>query len=142
MIQAEKGDRVKIHYRGKLTDGTVFDICTERDPLELTLGRNEAIEGLEEAVVGMKPGSRKTVRIPPAKAFGDREEQRVVVVGHADLPEWLEPEVGQVLRSREPGGGSMLVSVVDVAGDSVTVDTNHPLAGEEIILEIGLAEIV
>lgn len=141
MARVKDGDKVKVHYTGKLEDGTVFDSSREGDPSEFTVGRNQVIGGFDEAVVGMEPGQTKTTKIPPHKAFGERDESRVVEVGRKDLPEGLEPHVGQVLRSRRADGRTDLVKVTEVGDEKVTIDANHPLAGHELTLEVELVAI-
>ncbi len=140
MAEARKGDVVRIHYTGKLDDGSVFDSSGNGDPIEVPLGDRAVIEGLEEAVIGMKPGESKVARVPPKKAFGERREERLVQVDRGTLPDWLTPEKGQLLKTKEPGGGRVY-RIAGVEEDRVTIDANHPLAGREIILELELVEI-
>jgi peptidylprolyl isomerase len=141
VAQVKSGDKVKVHYTGKLEDGTVFDSSRKEEPAEFTVGQKQVIGGLDEAVVGMAPGETKTAKIPPAKAFGERDESRVVQVARIDLPEGLEPQIGQVLRSRRSDGRTDLVKVTKVGDEKVTIDANHPLAGHEVTLEVELVAI-
>ncbi|MBD3347805.1 MAG: peptidylprolyl isomerase [Candidatus Eisenbacteria bacterium] len=141
MAKVESGDKVKVHYTGKLEDGTVFDTSRDGDPAEFTVGENEVIEGLEEAVVGMQPGETKTAHVKPEQAFGEWNSGRVVEIDRINLPEGLDPEIGQILRSRDPSGETRLVKVVDVEQDKVKLDANHPLAGKELTIELELVGI-
>lgn len=142
MVQAKFGDTVKVHYTGKLDDGTVFDSSTDRDPLEFTIGDGMIIPGFEQAVVGMTPGDVKTELIPTDQAYGPHLEEMVVVVDRQQMPPDLEPEVGQQLQIQQPTGQVIPVVVTDVSAAAVTLDANHPLAGEDLTFDIRLVEIV
>ena len=142
MAQAKPGDTVKVHYTGKLEDGTVFDTSTDRDPLQFTIGERKIIPGFEQAVVGMNPGESKTIKVPMDEAYGPHREEMVMVVDRNQLPVDLIPEVGQQLQSRQPDGQTMVVTVIGVSESSVTVDANHPLAGKDLTFDIQLVEIV
>ncbi|MDZ7645427.1 MAG: peptidylprolyl isomerase [Woeseiaceae bacterium] len=142
MTQAKDGDSVRIHYTGKLQDGTEFDSSSGRDPLEFKLGEGQIIPGLEKAVVGMDKGEDKTVTVEPAEAYGDRHEQLVQQVPKSALPEDIEPSVGMQLQSQTPDGQAMPLVVTEVSDDAITVDANHPLAGQTLNFEIKLVEIV
>ena len=95
MTEAKSGDNVKVHYTGKLDDGTVFDTSVERDPLEFTVGEGKLIPDFEKAVVGMNPGETKTIQIPSENAYGPHREEMMMVVDRSQFPKELEPEVGQ-----------------------------------------------
>lgn len=142
MVQAKSGDTVKIHYTGKLDDGTVFDSSINRDPLEFTLDQGQVIPGFEQAVVGMSPGESKTQKIPVDQAYGPYREDMVIQVSKEMLPPDLQPEVGQQLQVQQPTGQAIPVIVTDVSNGQVTLDANHPLAGENLTFDIELVEIV
>ena len=142
MAEARNGDKVKVHYTGKLEDGTVFDSSVDREPLELTLGEGMVIAGFEKAVVGMNPGESKNIRIPADKVFGQYREEMVVVVNQKEFPENIKPRVGLQLDVIREDGQTFPVTVIDVSNESVTLDANHPLAGEDLIVDIQLIEIV
>jgi peptidylprolyl isomerase len=142
MAQAKDGDTVKVHYTGKLQDGTVFDTSEEREPLEFTIGNGQVIPGFETAVAGMEPNETKTASIPADKAYGPRREEMMLEVERTHFPDDLKPEVGQQLQMRRPDGQVFVVAVSDVSEESVTLDANHPLAGEDLTFEITLVEIV
>jgi peptidylprolyl isomerase len=141
MAEAKNGDTVKVHYTGKLEDGTVFDSSAGREPIEFTLGERQVITGFEEAVVGMTPGESKTATVTPEEAYGPRYDEMVVVIGRQELPEHLDPKVGQRLQIRQPEGRMISVTVTDVSEANVTLDGNHPLAGRDLTFEIELVEI-
>ena len=95
MAQAQDGDTVKVHYTGKLDDGTVFDSSVDQDPLEFTLGDDQLIPGFESAVIGMNAAESKTVKIAAAEAYGPHQEEMVLVVERAEFPDDIDPKVGE-----------------------------------------------
>lgn len=142
MVQAKPGDTVKIHYTGKLDDGTVFDSSANREPLEFTLSGGQVIPGFEKAVVGMAPGESKTEKIPMEQAYGPYRQEMVIQVNREQLPPDLDPEVGLQLQIQQPNGQAIPVLVTEVTNGQVTLDANHPLAGEDLTFDIELVEIV
>ncbi len=142
MAQAKNGDTVKVHYTGKLNDGTVFDTSTDRDPLQFTIGQGQVIPGFEQAVVGMNSGESKTTKVSADKAYGPHRKEMVLVIERSQLPVDLKPKVGQQLQSRQADGRTIRVMVTDVSESSVTLDANHPLAGKDLTFDIQLVEIV
>ena len=142
MAQAKYGDTVKVHYTGKLDDGTVFDASVNGDPLQFTIGSGQIIPGFEQAVVGMNPGESKTVKIPAEDAYGQRREDLVLEIEKSQLPEGLKPEVGLQLQSRQPDGRIVVLTIADMTESHVTLDANHPLAGKDLTFEIQLVEII
>ena len=141
MTQAKTGDTVKVHYTGKLEDGTPFDSSLDKDPLEFTLGEGRIIPGFEQAVLGMNPGDSKTVDIPANSAYGPYRDDWVMVVEREQIPAEINPQVGQQLQVRQ-GEQEYVVQITDVSGSEVTLDRNHPLAGEDLTFDIELMEIV
>lgn len=165
MAKAVKGSRVRIHFTGTLEDGTVFDTtletggcnddacsddscsddacgCGETGPMDLVLGNGDFFPQVEEAVIGMAPGDKKTLTIPFADAFGDYDEERVFSIARSEFPSDLDPDVDQNLELIGDDGESMIVTVVEVDAESVVLDANHPLAGEDLNFEIELVEIL
>ena len=142
MRPATHGDTVTVHYRGRLHDGSVFDASFEREPLQFTIGGGQVIPGFEEAVVGMKPGDSKTTELPVEKAFGPYLEERVVEVPKNKFARWdPEPTVGERVPIPQSDGSPIDVTVTAVTESKVTVDFNHPLAGEELTIDIELVDI-
>ena len=141
MSQAKNGDTVKIHYTGTLDDGTEFDSSAGRDPLEFQLGGGQVIPGFDNAVEGMTVGDSKSVRIEPDEAYGQRHEQLIQDVERSALPEDLAPEVGMALQSQSPDGRVMMLTITAVSEDTITVDGNHPLAGQALSFDIELVAI-
>jgi peptidylprolyl isomerase len=142
MAQAKHGDTVKVHYTGKLEDGTVFDTSINRDPLQFTIGEGQIIPGFEQAVVGMNPGESKTTKVLADKAYGPHYKERVLLARRNQFPVDLKPEVGQKLQIRRTDGQTSVVTVTEVSESSVTLDANHPLAGKDLTFDIQLIEIV
>ncbi len=140
MAKAQEGNKVKIHYTGKYEDGTVFDSSREREPLEFTIGDGSTIAGFEESASGMAVGETKSVTLAPEKAFGEHEEGMVQTVERSQLPDDLELEVGIGLEVTSPEGQTYMVRIVKLDDESVTLDGNHPLAGETLNFDIELVE--
>jgi len=141
MTQAKQGDTVKIHYTGKLHDGTVFDTSDGRDPLSFTIGGGQVIPGFEEAVLGMAKDEKKNVTIPPEKAYGPRNEEMVINVPRDQVPPDINPETGQRLQMQGPNEQMIIVQITEVTEESITLDANPPLAGKDLIFDIELVEI-
>ncbi|MGB8646588.1 MAG: peptidylprolyl isomerase [Anaerolineae bacterium] len=138
---AKNGDLVKVHYTGKLNDGTVFDSSVGREPLEFTLGEGQVIPGFESAVEGMNTGENKTTQIPSEEAYGPHYPEMVLVVPRNQFPLDVDPKVGDQLQLRQPDGQSFVVNVTETTPEAVTLDANHPLAGKDLNFDIQLVEI-
>lgn len=141
MTRAKIGDTVRVHYMGKLDDGTVFDTTMTHEPVEFTIGTRQVIPGFEQAVIGLEPGESVTVRVPALKAFGAYRPEMVQSVHPSQLPNGLEPEVGQQLQIPRSDGNPFLVRVTEVSDASITLDANHPLAGQDLTFNVRLVEI-
>lgn len=142
MSAAKSGDTVRIHYTGKLEDGTQFDSSESRDPLEFALGGGQVIPGFDSAVEGMAVGDKKSVTIQPEEAYGPRHDQLIQDVPRKQLPDDMTPEVGMELQAQNETGEVMRFAVTAVDDDAITVDGNHPLAGKALSFDIELVEIV
>lgn len=142
MAEAKQGDTVKIHYTGKLEDGTVFDTSRSRHPLQFKLGTGQVIEGFEQAVTGMNVGETKTTKIPVEKAYGPRRDDMVVTLSRDQLPSDLDPAVGQRLELTQENDQNILVTITAVTDSTITVDANHPLAGKALTFELELISIL
>jgi peptidylprolyl isomerase len=139
---AKTGDKVRVDYTLTIEDGTVYDTSVGRSPLEFTLGNNQVIKGFENAVVGMKPGDKKTVTLPPSEAYGERDESLVSEIPRFYLSENVTPQVGQTLQGQNDNGQTITVKIIEVNDTTVKIDANSPLAGETLTFEITLIEIV
>lgn len=141
MAQAKNGDQIKVHYTGKLADGTIFDSSEQREALQFTLGQGQLIPGFEKAVFGMQVGEAKTFMIEAADAYGLHNATLVFTVGRDSLPANMNPSVGQRFRIRQQDGATSEVSVSAITDEGVTFDANHPLAGKDLTFEIHIIEI-
>jgi peptidylprolyl isomerase len=142
MAQVKQGDTVQVNYTGKLSDGTVFDTSVDRHPLQVTLGKGSLIAGFEKAVIGMNAGEKKTVIIPFAEAYGERQDSAVVSVERKNFPNTFVPQVGQRLELTQEDDSNVLVTVMGLTDTHITLDANHPLAGKDLTFEIELMSIV
>ena len=142
MTQAKEGDKVRVHYEGQLSDGTIFDSSLAREPIEFTLGQDTVIPGFEQAVIGMEAGESKDVSIPPEDGFGEYSEDLVVNIEKSILPPDINPELGMQLEVSSEEETPRVFTIAKIAEDSITLDGNHPLAGKEIAFTIELLEIL
>ena len=140
-MKAKKNDNVKVHYIGTFTNGEVFDSSQGRAPLAFTVGAGQMIKGFDQAVEGMEVSERKVVNIPAAEAYGERNEELMQVISKTQLPEGMDPQVGQKLMATGPDGHQQEVMVAEVTAETITIDVNHPMAGKELVFEIELVEI-
>ena len=141
MQQVKKGDTVSVHYQGKLNDGSTFDSSEGRAPLEFTAGSGQVIKGFDDAVLDMQVGDKKTVNIPVTEAYGERNDEMMVKVPRTDFPQDMTPEIGMELQMSDEQGHVFPVVVAEVHDDSVLLDANHPLAGQDLTFDIELVSI-
>ena len=141
MSNAKNGDKVRVHYTGKLESGEVFDSSEGRNPLEFTLGENQVLKKFEETVEGLKIGESANIFIPAEEAYGIRHDHLVVKVPKENLPETIEPEVGMKLQT-ETAEGPMVVQITEIGDSEVTIDANHELADKNLNFDIKLVEIL
>jgi peptidylprolyl isomerase len=139
---AETGDTVKVHYTGKLDDGTIFDSSEGQEPLEFKLGDAMVIPGFEKALIGMSVGDSATVTIPPDSAYGPYRDEMIGVVPKAQIQGAENLMVGQELQlPAGPNGEVFYARVLEVMQDSVKLDANHPLAGQTLNFAIRLVDV-
>jgi peptidylprolyl isomerase len=138
--QAKNGDHVRVHYTGRLEDGEVFDSSRDGDPLEFTVGAAEVIPGFDEAVRGMQVGETKTIEIEPEDAYGPRRDALVTQVSREAAQFPVEPQVGMHFGLPLQDGNQIEVVVTEVTDTHITIDGNHPLAGEKLIFDVELVE--
>ncbi len=141
MSAAKKGDKVKVHYTGKLKDGSVFDSSQDREPLEFELGAGSMIAGFDKAVTGLKVGETTVANIPAEQAYGAVKDEMIIEVPKSQIPEDLDPKVGQQLAVQQPDGNSVPVVVKEVGNEKIIIDANHPLAGKDLTFDIELVSI-
>lgn len=136
----KSGDTVRVHYRGTLDDGSEFDSSAGRDPIEFVVGSGQVIPGFEQAVGTMDVGQKSTVTIPAAEAYGERNDEAVQQIPLSAFGDDM-PEPGWVIQLSAPDGSRMAATVVAIEGDQVTLDFNHPLAGQDLTFELELVEV-
>jgi len=142
MKNAQKGDTVKVHFTGKLDDGTEFASSRDDAPVEFTIGEGKLIPGIEEGTIGMTQGDQKTVHLEPSQAFGEKRPELVTKIQKSDIPDDIQPTVGLQLQMRSSAGNPIRVVVTDISEEEVTVDANHALAGQPLTFDIELVEFV
>lgn len=140
-MPAKNGDVVLVNYTGKLADGTIFDSSEGCKPLEASLGENMLIPGFENAIFGMEIGDKKTVTVQPEDAYGERVEELILVLPREDAPSRVPPEPGMIVQLAMAHGEEFEAVVTAVTETEITVDANHPLAGEALTFDIELVEI-
>ncbi|MGK7396711.1 MAG: FKBP-type peptidyl-prolyl cis-trans isomerase [Candidatus Cyclobacteriaceae bacterium M3_2C_046] len=141
MTEARKGNTVKVHYTGRLNDGTVFDSSVNKEPLSFKLGEGNMIPGFEKAVEGLKEGEKVTANIDSQEAYGERRDDLLVEVPRQNVPESITPEVGQQLSIKQPDGNTIPVVVTETKPESIVLDANHPLAGKDLIFDIEVVQV-
>lgn len=139
-MPVQSGDTVHVHYTGTLADGTEFDSSRGSDPLAFTVGAGDVIPGFDAAVTGMEVGETRTVTIPAAEAYGEPDPEQTLVVPRDQLPEG-PVQLGDRMEIGLETGGSIPVRVAEMDDETVTLDANHELAGEDLTFEITLADI-
>lgn len=142
MQQVKSGDKIKVHYHGKLNNGETFDKSEGREPLEFEVGSGMVIPGFDAGVTGMTVGEKKTVVIPFAEAYGPKNPEMVIEMPKDRFPKDMEIEVGMPLGMSDQNGQQFQVTVVEIKDDVVLLDANHPLAGQDLTFDLELVEIV
>lgn len=140
MEQVKPGDKVKVHYHGRLNDGSTFDSSEGREPLEFEAGSGSVIPGFDKGVIGMEAGEKKTINIPVEEAYGPRQEDLLMEFPLDRFPPDVKPEPGMSFNMSN-GSQSFPVVVTEVKDDVVILDANHPLAGEDLTFDIELVSI-
>ena len=137
----KQGDTVKVHYTGKLLDGSVFDSSEGRDPLEFTVGAGQIIAGVDKGVVGMALDEQKEITIPPEEAYGIYDPAKIIEVPNDQFPEDLTLEVSMQISASQPDGSAIQFTVKEIGEQNVTLDGNHFLAGKDLIFSVTLVSI-
>ena len=141
MQQVKSGDKVKVHYHGRLKSGETFDSSKGREPLQFQVGSGQVIQGFDKGVTGMSVGEKKTINIPVEEAYGPKNPDMIIDFPKDRLPQDMQLEVGMPLTMSNGAGQQFQVTVNEVKDDVVILDANHPLAGEDLIFDIELVEI-
>jgi len=140
MTHPRPGDTVKVRYTGRLDDGRVFASSRAQGPLELTVGDGTLIPSVEETLTRMEPGEERTVTIPPEQAYGPHQPELVFALDRAEFPEDIEPEAGQELQVKQ-GDAVIVMRIAEVSDEQVTIDANHPLAGQNLTFDLELVAV-
>ncbi len=141
-MRAKTNDRVKVHYKGSLKNGTVFDSSIDREPFVFVIGEGAVIPGFEQCVIGMCAGDIKTVTLSPEEGYGPHREELCAVVARSRIPETINLRQGMKLEVQSSNGTSAQAIVLEITESDVTLDLNHPLAGKELVFELELLEIL
>ena len=142
MSVVKNGDNVKVHYTGKLVNGEKFDSSAGREPLEFTVGAGMMIKGFDDAMPGMALGEKKTINIAPEDAYGPRNPEAMIEFPKEQIPADMKLEPGMPLTLSDQAGNPVPVIVVEVKDEVIVLDANHFLAGQELVFDIELVEIV
>ncbi len=137
----KKGDIVKVHYTGRFDNGDVFDSSQGREPLQFKAGGQEIIKGLDEAVMGMKPGEKKNVTVNPEEGYGNYNKNLLMEMPKEKIPDDISPEKGMQLQLVNKKGKAIPVVVAEILDKSIRLDANHPLAGKVLYFDLELVEI-
>ena len=141
MAQVKNGDKIKVHYHGKLTTGETFDSSEGREPLEFEVGSGMVIPGFDKGVTDMVVGEKKTITIPVEEAYGPANPSMVIEMPKDRFPADMELAVGMPLVMSDDQGQQFQVVVKEIKEDAVILDANHPLAGQDLIFDLELVEI-
>jgi peptidylprolyl isomerase len=141
METAKSGDKVKVHYHGKLTSGETFDTSAGREPLQFEVGSGSVIKGFDEGVTGMSIGEKKTINIPFGEAYGPHNTDMVIEMPKDRFPKDMELEVGMPLMMSDQEGQQFQVAVMEIRDKVIVLDANHPLAGKDLVFDLELVEI-
>lgn len=142
MQQVKEGDQVRVHYTGKLVNGEQFDSSAGREPLEFTVGAGQMIKGFDAALPGMSIGEKKTINIPAAEAYGEKDPTAIIRFPKENVPADMKLEPGMQLTLSNEQGQPFPVVVTAIEEDAIVLDANHFLAGEALVFDIELVEIV
>jgi len=143
-MSVKKGDRVVVNYTGTLDDGTVFDSSYHGDhshPIEFIVGSGEIIKGFDDAVLGMEVGEEKDITILPEEAYGERKEELIQKIPKEQFPDSEGLKEGMGVNLMTTDGNEFPATIVKIEDDFITMDLNHPLAGEKLNFKLKLEEI-
>ena len=140
-MTVQMGSKVKVEYKGLLTDGTVFDQSGEGTPIDFVVGEKRLIAGFENGVIGMAEGAVKTLNIPAVEAYGQWEEELIKKIAKTSVPTDFVPVKGMTVKLTLPDGNAVPAMIYDITDESIIVDLNHPLAGKDLVFEVKVVEI-
>ena len=139
--KVKNNDTVQVHYTGKFTNGQIFDSSVDKEPLEFQLGQGQIIPGFENGLIDMKVTEKKTVTIPEGEAYGEVRKDLFQEVPKAELPSEIDPQVGMGLVAKNPDGSERQLRVAEVRNESIVIDANHPLAGQDLVFDLEVVAI-
>ncbi len=142
MSKAKSGDLVRVHYKGTLDDGSVFDTSEGGEPLEFKIGEGMVIPGFEKMAEGLAVGESTSGTIPAKEAYGEKNNDLIMRVPRKEIPPEIELEAGKHLMMRQEQGQEVPVVIKEVKEDEIIMDANHPLSGCDLTFELNLVEIV
>ncbi|MDX1463094.1 MAG: peptidylprolyl isomerase [Marinirhabdus sp.] len=142
MSTVKENDVVKVHYKGKLSNGQVFDSSFEREPIKVALGKGQLIPGFEKGLIDMEVNEKKTITIKKEEAYGEVNKELFQKVAKENLPESIDPKEGMELVATGQNGSEQKLRVAQVNDDHIIVDANHPLAGHDLVFDLELVEII
>ncbi len=131
---------VLMHYTLTNDQGEVLDSSQGGDPLAFLQGMGNIIPGLEKALVGKQAGDKLQVKVSPAEGYGERDERLIQQVPRRAFQGIKDIQPGMSFHA-QGSQGPMQVTVTRVIGDMVTVDGNHPLAGESLNFDVEIVEV-
>lgn len=141
MATVKSGDKIKVHYHGKLVSGETFDSSADREPLAFEVGSGAVIKGFDEGVTGMAVGEKKTIQIPFMEAYGAHNAEMVIDMPKDRFPADMEVTIGMPLHMNDGQGRQFQVTVTEIKETTVLLDANHPLAGKDLIFDLELVAI-
>lgn len=141
-MQANNGDRVKVHYILRDADGKEVETSHDAEPMEFTIGEGRVIHGFEKGVTGMSENETKTITIPPEDAYGSYDKGKIFEFSRKNAPGDFDPQIGQPIKMHRPDGKSFVVTVLSKTSKGFMMDANHPLSGKELTFELHLVEII
>lgn len=141
MTKAKIGDKVAVHYTGKLVDGSIFDSTEGEEPLEFTIGEIDFIDGFIDGILEMSAGEKKTITLAPEQAYGERSDEMIIELPLEEIPADMDLDVGDELELTGDDEEPFLVIVSEIGEKSVTLDSNPPLAGETLVFDLELVSI-
>ncbi len=142
MQQVKNGDKVRVHYHGKLTNGETFDSSNGCEPLEFEVGSGKVIKGFDAGVTGMKVGEKKSINIPVDEAYGPLNPAMMIEYPKTQFPKDMPLELEMPLIMSSASGEQIEVKISEIKEEVIILNANHPLAGKELIFDLELVEIV
>lgn len=142
MREAQKGDTVKVYYKGQIEDGTEFAVSDNPGPIELTIGDGTTLPGFENGLIGMTVGDKRIITVPPEEGFGHKDQDLVFQVNKDNFPPHMDLHEGMKVKVKTEDGNKTTITIINIDDDTVTVDANSPFAGKTVSFTVDLVEFV